>query len=268
MPSLNAIPPAKLVRLIGTPGAPALVDVRATPERLVPSAVPISIDQVRGISGGSNVLICEDGGAASQGAAALLRANGAEAEILDGGFAAWQAAGLPIIDAAKLPPRDAQGRTAWVSRARPKVDRVACPWLIRRFVDPNALFLFVSPAEVGNVAAQFNAAPFDVDGAFWGHRGERCTVDALVEELGLGAFEAVRKLAEIVRGADTGNPGLTPQSAGLLAASLGLSRMYADDLEQVDAGMILYDALYRWCRDAVDETHDIESHRPKARMDA
>jgi hypothetical protein len=268
MPSLNAISPAKLVRLIGTLGAPRLLDLRGNAQRLIPSAVPATIEQVRAISSGCFVVICDDGSTPSQGAAALLRANGAEGEILDGGFAAWQAAGQPVIDAAKLPPRDAQGRTAWVSRARPKVDRVACPWLIRRFVDPDALFLFVSPAEVGNVAAQFNATPFDVDGAFWGHRGEQCTFDALVEELGLDAFEAVRKLADIVRGADTDQPALTPQSAGLLAASLGLSRMYADDLAQVDAGMILYDALYRWCRDAVDETHDLVSHRPKARVEA
>jgi hypothetical protein len=154
----------------------------------------------------------------------------------------------------KLPPRDAQGRTVWVTRSRPKVDRIACPWLIRRFVDPNAVFLFVPPAEVAGVAEQFMAAPFDVDNVTWAHRGTNCTFDAMVEDLGLQT-EPLLRLAAIVRGADTGKPDLVPESAGLLAASLGLSRLYADDLEQLEAGLALYDAFYRWCRDAMDEAH-------------
>jgi len=271
MQTLNAIAPAKLLRLIGTSGAPRLIDLRDGAKRLIPSAVPTSIEQLRSnplTYTGSYITICDNGGALSQGAAALLRAHGASAEFLGGGAAAWDAAGLPTTDPSKLPPRDAQGRTRWVSRSRPKVDRVACPWLIRRFIDPDALFLFVAPTEVASVAAQFDAAPFDIEGAHWGHRGESCTFDAMVNELGLGAFNALRKLAVIVRGADTGQLDLTPQCAGLLAASLGLSRNFADDLEQIDAGMILYDAMYRWCRDAVDETHDLVSHQPKIRQDA
>jgi hypothetical protein len=123
----------------------------------------------------------------------------------------------------------------------------------------------VAPTEVAGVADCFGATPFDVEGVFWSHRGELCTFDVLVEELGLGGFEALEHLAVIVRGADTARPEIAPQAAGLLAASLGLSRMYSDDLEQLEAGMLLYDAFYRWCRDAVDETHDWVSHTPKSR---
>lgn len=151
----------------------------------------------------------------------------------------------------------------WITRARPKIDRIACPWLIRRFVDPDAIFLFVAPSEVTGVADRFEAAPFDVDGVYWSHRGDQCSFDTMVEELGLGSIDALARLAVIVRGADTARPELAPQAAGLLAASLGLSRIYSDDLEQLDAGMLLYDAFYRWCRDAVDETHDWVSHQPR-----
>jgi hypothetical protein len=115
----------------------------------------------------------------------------------------------------------------------------------------------VTPAEVEAVADKFGAAPFDIDGenVFWSHRGELCTFDVMVEELALGT-EPLRRLATVVRGADTARPDLAPEAPGLLAASLGLSRMYAEDLAQLEAGMILYDAFYRWCRDATGETHN------------
>ena len=142
-----------------------------------------------------------------------------------------------------------------MTRSRPKIDRIACPWLIRRFVDPTAVFLFVAPAEVLAVAERFNGAPFDVEGVFWSHRGERCTFDTIIDELGLQT-PPLEKLATIVRAADTDRLELAPEASGLLAAALGLSRMYSDDLEQLGAGMGLYDAFYRWARDASDETHD------------
>ena len=154
----------------------------------------------------------------------------------------------------------------WITRQRPKVDRIACPWLIRRFVDPDAVFLFVAPSDVQGVAERFGAAPFDVEGVFWSHRGELCTFDVMVEELGLSGLRALAHLALIVRGADTASPEIAPQAAGLVAVSLGLSRMYSDDIEQLEAGMVVYDALFRWCRDAVDETHDWVSHTPKAKV--
>ncbi|WBY09147.1 chromate resistance protein [Sphingomonas sp. 7/4-4] len=152
-----------------------------------------------------------------------------------------------------------------MTRARPKVDRIGCPWLIRRFVDPQARFLFVPAADVLTVARELGAAPFDVahEDVFWSHRGERCTFDLMVDEFGLGDFPAMDYLAAIVRGADTARPDLVPEAAGLLAVSLGLSRMYADDIAQLDAGMLVYDALYRWCRDARGEAHDWTSHKPR-----
>ena len=143
----------------------------------------------------------------------------------------------------------------WVTREHPKIDRIACPWLIRRFIDPQAVFLFVSPSEVPATAERFGAAPFDIDNVFWSHRGERCTFDTMVEEFALSS-PSMDRLARIVRGADTSRHDLAPESAGLLAASLGYSRMYKDDLAQLEASMALYDALYRWCRDAQGESHD------------
>jgi hypothetical protein len=154
-----------------------------------------------------------------------------------------------------MPPRDPQGRTIWVTRARPKIARIACPWLIRRFVDPGAVFLFVAPSEVLAVAERFGATPFDIEGVFWSHRGDLCTFDVMVEEFGLRSDPLLR-LAAIVRGADTARLDLAPEAAGLLAVSLGLSRMYREDLAQLDAAMGLYDAYYRWARDATIETHN------------
>jgi hypothetical protein len=152
-----------------------------------------------------------------------------------------------------------------VTRARPKIDRIACPWLIRRFVDPSAVFLFVAPPEVADVADRFRGTPFDIDEIFWSHRGELCTFDVMLDEFNLHC-EALDRLALIVRGADTARLDLAPQAAGLLAASLGLSRMHKYDLVQLDAGLPLYDAFYRWARDAVDETHNWPTPRTGARQ--
>lgn len=273
MPAPNAISPDKLARLIGTPRAPFLVDVRsdddyAADPRLPPGASRADDrapgDVARRSLGQTIVVICQSGHRRSQGAAALLRAEGMQAEYLEGGFEAWRDAGAPLIDPGKAPARDADGRTVWVTRSRPKIDRIACPWLIRRFVDPRAVFLFVAPAEVTGVAERFGATPFDVGGVFWSHRGEACTFDVMLTEFGLST-PALDRLALIVRGADTARLDLAPEAAGLLAASLGLSRMYADDLEQLEAGMALYDAFYRWARDAGDETHNWPTNKPKAK---
>jgi rhodanese-related sulfurtransferase len=266
MPSPNAITPEKLARLVGTPGCPAIVDV-GDAVGLIPGSVRRPAGEVatwaHRLRGRAAVIVCAHGREKSAGVAALLRQSGVAAEVLEGGATAWSAARLPLLAEGRLPARDGEGRTIWVTRARPKVDRIACPWLIRRFVDPEAVFLFVAPAEVAGVAERFAATPFDVEGVPWSHRGELCTFDVMVEELGLTGFEGLRRLSPIVRGADTARPDLAPQSAGLLAVSLGLSRMFADDLDQLEAGMLLYDALYRWCRDAVDETHDWVSHAPR-----
>lgn len=270
MPSLHCIAADKLARLIGTPTAPILIDLRGDDvAHRIPGAIPHRAEAVAewapGLEGRAAIVIDAEGGAPGQGVAAWLRSEGLDAEALEGGHADWAAAGLPVVALDRLPPRDAEGRTVWVTRARPKVDRIACPWLIRRFVDPRARFLFVPPAEVMAVASAFGAAPFDVahEGVFWSHRGDRCTFDLMVDELGLAGIPALAHLATIVRGADTARPDIVPEAAGLLALSLGLSRLYGDDLEQLEAGMLVYDALYRWCRDARAETHDWTAHAPR-----
>ena len=273
MPSPNVISSEKLARLIGRPDCPALIDVCTEEDfagdpRLIPGAVRRPFREVEQWAGefagcGSAIVICQKGLKLSQGVAAWLRHSGIPADTLEGGVVAWSKAGLPMIPVDKLPTRDACGRTVWVTRSRPKIDRIACPWLIRRFVDPAAVFLFVAPSDVQGVADRFGATAFDIvgDGVFWSHRGELCTFDVMVEEFGLGT-EPLKRLARIVRGADTARLDLAPEAPGLLAVSLGLSRMYSDDLAQLEAGMVLYDAFYRWCRDAVDETHNWPSTTP------
>lgn len=274
MSSFNTISIDKLVRLIGTPKCPVLIDVCTDEDfacnpRLVPGSIrrPYASvpDWAPEFAGRSAVVVCQKGLKLSHGVAAWLRHTGIPADVLEGGVAAWMDAGLPMVPEAKLPSRDAQGRTVWVTRSRPKIDRIACPWLIRRFVDPDAVFLFVPPSEVQAVAERFGATPFDIegDGIFWSHRGELCTFDVMIEEFGL-ATEPLKRLAAIVRGADTARLDLAPEAPGLLAASLGLSRMYADDLAQLEAGLLLYDAFYRWCRDATDETHNWPSKKAGA----
>jgi rhodanese-related sulfurtransferase len=264
MPAPDSITPAQLARRIGLPDAPAIVDVRipedraADPRSLPGSGFASHTDVAAWAprwAGRDVVVVCQKGLKLSQGVAAWLRHAGARAEALEGGFAGWREAGLPLLRPDRLPPRDAEGRTLWVTRARPKVDRIACPWLIRRFVDPKAVFLFVAPSEVAAVAERFGATPFDIEGVFWSHRGELCTFDVMLEELGL-ATPALERLAAVVRGADTARPDLAPEAAGLLAASLGLSRMFRDDLAQLEAGLALYDAFFRWARDAHEETHN------------
>ncbi len=271
MSSINTISPEKLARLVGTPHCPAIVDVCTAEDfdsdpRLIPGSVRRShVEPWRWASEFGDrpvVAVCQKGLKLSQGVAAWLRQEGMRAECLQGGVLAWQAAGLPMVPAAKVPPRDAEGRTVWVTRERPKIDRIACPWLIRRFVDPRAVFLFVEPSEVLAVAERFAATPFDVEDVFWSHRGELCSFDVMVDEFGLET-EALLRLAAIVRGADTARLDLAPEAPGLLAASLGLSRMFTDDLAQLAAGLTLYDAFYRWCRDATDESHNWPSARPR-----
>ncbi len=263
MSALATITADKLERLVGRSDCPALLDVRTDAEfaaepRLVPGAVHRSLDDVAALAApGGVVVMCRTGTPRSAGAAAWLRHRGVAASTLDGGVCGWARLGLPMVAADRLPPRDAMGRTVWVTRARPKVDRIACPWLIRRFVDPSAVFLFVPAPDVTGVAAQFAATPFDTegDGMVWSHRGDQCTFDVMVEAFGI-ATPALLRLATIVRAADTARLDLAPEAPGLLAASLGLSRMYADDHAQLVAGLALYDAFYRWCRDASDETHN------------
>ncbi|WP_340116107.1 sulfurtransferase/chromate resistance protein [Pelagibius sp. 7325] len=271
MPDRTTLSPKDLLDRIGTADCPVIVDTRTDEDfsadpRLIPAAVRRpglrAAEWAQDYADSNVIVYCDRGLKISQGAIAWLRHAGAQAASLEGGFQAWKAAGLPLVPQAKLPPRDADGRTLWVTRARPKIDRIACPWLIRRFVDPRAVFLFVEASQATAVAERFGATPFDIEGVFWSHRGERCTFDTMVAEFGLGT-DALQRLATIVRGADTARPDLAPEAAGLLAASLGLSRMFADDLAQLEAGMVLYDAFYLWTRDAATETHNWPAARPE-----
>ena len=142
----------------------------------------------------------------------------------------------------------------WVTRERPKIDRVACPWLIRRFIDPDAEFLFVPPETVGEVAGETGAIPFDVAGVELSHDGPQCSFDAFLQKYQL-QDPYLQEIAVIVRGADTERLDLAPQAAGLLAISLGLSQNYRDDHEMLRHGFVVYDALYSWCRYARGERH-------------
>jgi rhodanese-related sulfurtransferase len=263
MPGFGQITPAQAFRLIGTPDAPAVLDVRieddvAALPRLIPTARRVAHTAIATLTDppGRAIVVCTRGAKLSEGAAAWLRTMGWQAEVLAGGTLAWAAAGLPMIPLAALP---APG-TPWVTRHRPKIDRIACPWLIRRFIDPSARFLYVAPTEVTAVADRFGAIPYDIEGVPFSHRGDHCTFDALLDDFCLHS-EPLDRMATVIRAADTDRHDLSPQAAGLLALSVGLSRMCHEDLQQLAAGMALYDALYRWARDGHEEGHDW----PKAR---
>lgn len=258
MSGFNEISPKQLMRLIGTADCPMLVDVCleedfAAEPYLVPTAyrhahqdIPALIAR---LAGRPAVVICQKGLKLSHGVAASLRASGLAAQVLAGGNLGWRDTGLPRVPAAAIPG------ALWVTRHRPKIDRIACPWLIRRFVDPGAEFLFVPPAVLADVATRFHATPFDTGEGEWSHKGETCTFDTMIARFGL-SHPALLTLATIVRAADTNRHDLAPQAAGLLALSVGLSRMYRDDNAQLEAGMAVYDALYRWARDGQGEGHD------------
>ncbi len=142
----------------------------------------------------------------------------------------------------------------WITRERPKIDRIACPWLIARFIDQEPEFIFVPPAEVLPKAQELDAIPYDVEGVELTHDGPLCSFDALLKKYEL-TDAALHDLAVIVRGADTARPDLAPECAGLLAVSLGLSQLFRDDHEQLRHGFVVYDALYAWLTDARGETH-------------
>lgn len=263
--SFTEISPDKLMRLIATPEAPVLIDVCIDEDfdqdpRLIPTARRHPFAQIEDLvddlAGKRVVVICQKGLKLSRGAAALLRHHRIATESLGGGNFAWREAGLPLVPVNSLPaiPTMAGPGSLWVTRHRPKIDRIACPWLIRRFVDPAARFMFVHPGDVETVAEKFDTIPFDIENCFWSHRGPNCTFDAMIKEFALST-PALERLAAVVRGADTDAHHLAPQAAGLLALSVGLSRAHKDDAAQLEAAMPLYDALYRWARDGFEETH-------------
>jgi rhodanese-related sulfurtransferase len=189
------------------------------------------------------IVYCVHGHEVSQNAAKALGAR-----YLEGGIEAWRDSGGELDSK----PRGAP--TRWVTRERPKIDRIACPWLIRRFVDPQAQFLYVPPKAVLDVAKEKQAVPYDVADVHFSHEGEACSFDAFLRHFRL-TDPALKSLATIVRGADTSRLELAPQAAGLAAVSLGLSRLFQDDFEMLEHGMVMYDALYAWCKEGKDEIH-------------
>ena len=253
-----SITPAALRQAINSERPPLIVDVRraaaflSAPDMLE-GALRRDPDALAGWLGtlpraAQVVVYCVRGHEVSQGVARGLRDGGIAAAYLDGGIEGWRSAGGALVR------KPVNASTRWITRERPKIDRIACPWLIRRFIDPEADIVYVPAADVRRLADERTATAYDVPDAQFSHEGERCSFDAF-----LAAFRlrdpALDELAVIVRGADTGRPEIAPQAAGLSALSLGLSRLFADDHAMLAHGMVMYDALYRWCREGKTEVH-------------
>ncbi|TMJ47382.1 MAG: sulfurtransferase [Alphaproteobacteria bacterium] len=255
----RSIPPDILYAQLGSEAAPIIVDVRrdadfAGAERLVADAFhrsPDAVEQWRTElpSGRQVVTYCSHGRDVSQGVAAALRLMGVEANFLEGGLGNWIEQGLPTRRNIGASP------SKWVTRERPKIDRIACPWLIRRFIDPRAEFIYVPKDQVVAVALQTGGTPYDIDGVEFTHEGERCSFDTILRIYDINDA-ALDHLATIVRGADTSRHDLSPQCGGLFAISLGLSANFPDDHEMLKHGMVMYDALFTWCRSLQAETHN------------
>jgi rhodanese-related sulfurtransferase len=194
------------------------------------------------------IVYCARGREVSQGVAKALVERGLAARYLQGGIEGWKA------EAGELDRKPAHASTRWVTRERPKIDRIACPWLVKRFVDPDAEFVYVPQKEVLAAAKERDATPYDIPDVHFSHEGERCSFDAFLRHYRL-TDPALERLAVIVRGADTARLELAPQSAGLAAISLGLSRNFDDDHAMLGHGMVMYDALYAWCKGGQDEIH-------------
>jgi rhodanese-related sulfurtransferase len=262
-----SISPKELWNTIATPNAPLVVDVRTRNVfdqaiQLLPSAIWRDTRKIAQWSAALDreqpiVVACKAGHEFSQTAVAELRADGFAASMLEGGYEGWADAGLPFIAKTELDRIAPRRPSLWVTRRRPKLDRVACPWLIRRFLDGQGRILFVDPAEVTNVARETGAIPFDIKDIELSHEGERCTFDTMLRLFGLESEPPLARLALIVRGADTARPDLAPEAAGLHAVAIGLSALAGDDDHGLlQRGFLIYDALFAWLRFAADERHN------------
>lgn len=255
----NSISPIDLYVRLGKASAPLVVDVRrsddfAKTDRLLVSAFHCNPDDVerwrRDLPTGRPVVVhCVHGRQVSQEIAANLRAASVDAVYLEGGLSGWTEQGLPTRRKIGASP------STWVTREHPKIDRIACPWLISRFIDPNAEFIYVPSSQVLAVAKQTGGTPYDIDSVEFTHEGERCSFYTVLRIYDIND-PALDHLAMIVRGADTSRHDLSPQCGGLFAISLGLSANFSDDHEMLRHGMVMYDALYTWCRGLQAEKHN------------
>ena len=250
--NLVSVSAAELYAHLGTAWAPALVGVRRqdafdADDRQIIGALRHAPEEVDRWSwelpvGRTVVAYCSHGGDVSEGVANTLRAAGVKAAYLEGGISAWQEMQLPTR-------RKLSGRAdnKWVTREHPKIDRIACPWLVSRFINPGAEFIYVPPDQVTAVAEQIGGIPYDIKGAEFGHVGDRCSFDAIVRIFDI-KDRALDRVAMVVRGADTSRHDLAPECEGLYAISFGLSANFPDDHEMLRHGLVIYDALYTWCR--------------------
>ena len=258
---------AALAMQLASHAAPLVIDVRkneafTTSADTLPGALrrdPLQVDTwASTLPMAAAVLVyCVHGHEVSQNTVKALRQRGVHATFLQGGIEAWRDGGNPVM------AKPVGSATRWVTRERPKIDRIACPWLVRRFVDDHAEFLYVPTSQVRATANAQHAIAYDVNAdvadTLFTHQGDQCSFDAFMHRYRLAADTALVRLAAIVRGADTDRLDLAPQSAGLLAVSLGMSRSIPNDLAMLDAMTPVYDALYAWCCDAVagvDEPHN------------
>lgn len=263
MPSPTEFTVTQLRRPIRTPDCPLIVDISIDPDfdhdpHLIPGAFRHPHTDVDGlkalINGRDRIITCQQAIKLCQRLVAWVRGDGIVAPYLQGGNYAWRDA----IDTIRIPasaiPAFVDKATLWLTRHRPKIDRIACPWLIRRFVDRKTQLLFVSAVEVMGGAERYGATPFGIEGVAFSHHGQGSTFDAMLDRFHLH-LSALDRLARIVRATDTNRHNDAPEAAGLLALSAGLSRQYKDDQQQKEAGMAIYDALCRWARDGQNEGH-------------
>lgn len=263
----NAITTDELYAMLGLPNSPMIIDVRKAQafdeiRRMLPGAQRGAPDQLAewavGLSKSTPIVVyCVYGHEVSKGAMASLCELGFNARYLEGGIVQWMESAMPTI--ARRPewhaPGDAEHYSRWITRERPKIDRLACPWLVRRFIDPRADFFYVPATEVRAQAAILHAQPYDIPDMVFSHRGPLCSFDAFLAEFDLHD-PALDMLAHIVRAADTGQLNAVPQAAGLLAISLGMAVNICEDAALLEAAMPMYDALYAWCKSASAKTHN------------
>lgn len=254
--------PQALYSELGLTNGAVIVDARSAPEieaspRMIPGASFGPLDRIDSWCADLPLtrriaVYCSHGERESRAAADALVNRGYPAFLLEGGLATWigeRRATTRVRRELRVP-----GGSRWVTRARPKIDRVACPWLVRRFIDPDASFFYTAPHHVRTEAVALDAQPYDIDDVTFSHRGARCSFDAFLDEFDLHD-PIIDQVATIVRAADTAELEQSREAPGLLAISLGLSATFPDDLVMLEQAMTLYDALYAWCKRARTETH-------------